>query len=194
MKREANINRKTNETDIVLKLGLDGGGKAEIATPYPFLDHLLGSFAKHGRFDLSLKASGDEQVGCHHIVEDIGICLGKAMDGCLGDKKGIQRFGFAIIPMDDSEITVSMDLGGRPYLRYNVDIVYEMIEGVETVIFKDFFEALCSNALINLHINKNVGLNSHHILEAMFKSFGIALNKATRVINPGEVPSTKGVL
>jgi len=194
MERKAILKRKTNETDIIIKFDLDGGGKSNISTPYAFFDHLLSSFTKHGRFDLDITAKGDTEVGCHHLVEDVGICLGNVLKTCMDNKKGIQRFGSAIVPMDDSEVTVSMDLGGRPYLRYNVDMAYEMLEGVETIIFKDFFEALVNNALINLHINKNVGLNPHHILEAIFKSFGIALHNATRISYPGEIPSTKGVL
>lgn len=194
MKRKANIQRKTKETDIKLGLDIDGSGKTDISIPYAFLGHMLESFAKHARFDMELKASGDTDVGCHHTIEDIGICLGKAINFALGDKEGIKRFGFAIIPMDDAQVTASVDLGGRPYLRYNVDMPYEMIEGVETLVFRDFFEAISYNALVNLHISKNAGLNPHHIIEAMFKSVGIALNEASRIVNPGEMPSTKGVL
>jgi len=194
MNRKEKINRKTTETSIELELNMDGTGKAEIKTPVPFLNHMLESFAKHGNFDLKIKASGDVNVDPHHLVEDIGICLGSTMAGCLKDKKGIRRFGFVILPMDEAEVTVSLDLGGRPYLRYNVDIANEKIENMDTVLIEDFFRALVNNSSINLHINKNVGLNSHHIIEAIFKAFGIALYNATRITGSNDIPSTKGLL
>ena len=194
MNRKEKINRKTTETSIELELNMDGTGKAEIKTPVPFLNHMLESFTKHGNFDLKIKASGDVNVDPHHLVEDIGICLGSTMAGCLKDKKGIRRFGFVILPMDEAEVTVSLDLGGRPYLRYNVDIANEKIENMDTVLIEDFFRALVNNSSINLHINKNVGLNSHHIIEAIFKAFGIALYNATRITGSNDIPSTKGLL
>ena len=194
MNRKEKINRKTTETSIELELNIDGTGKAEVRTPVPFLNHMLESFAKHGNFDLKIKASGDVGVDPHHLVEDIGICLGSTIAGCLKDKKGIRRFGFMILPMDEAEVTVSLDLGGRPYLRYNVDIANEKIENMDTVLIEDFFRALVNNSSINLHINKNVGLNSHHIIEAIFKAFGIALYNATRITGSNDIPSTKGLL
>ncbi len=194
MKRTREIKRKTKETEIKLELNLDGTGKADIDTPVPFLNHLLSSFAKHGNFDLKLKASGDVDVDPHHLVEDTGICMGLAISGCTEDKSGISRFGFAIIPMDESEVTVSLDLGGRSYLRYNVDILNEKIENLGIWLIEDFFTALVSNSSMNLHINKNVGINSHHILEAVFKAFGIALSNAIRVGMSRTIPSTKGLI
>lgn len=194
MSRASSIKRKTKETDITIDLDLDGSGSARVFTPYPFLDHVLESFAKHSGVDLDVQAQGDVEVGCHHLIEDIGICLGKALHTCLGDKKSIARFGFAIIPMDETEVTVSLDLGGRAYLRYDVDLVYELIEGFETVIIEDFFLALVSHGMITLHITKNAGLNSHHIIETVFKAFGIALKKAVSMDESRGVPSTKGVL
>jgi len=194
MKRKEKIIRKTKETSIKLEFNLDGNGNTEIKTPVPFFNHVIGSFAKHGSFDLKLIADGDIEVGCHHLIEDIGICLGKAIAGCLKDKKGIRRFAHIILPMDEAEITISMDIGGRAYLRYNVDLEYEKLENLETTIIKDFFRSLVNNSFINLHINKNVGLDSHHIIEAIFKAFGIALKSATRIAGTDNIPSTKGVI
>ena len=194
MDRKKKIRRKTKETDIKLELNLDGEGTFKIDTPVPFLDHLLSSFTKHGNFNLSIKASGDVNVDPHHLVEDLGICLGLAISGCTEDKLGINRFGFAIIPMDESEVTVSLDLGGRSYLRYNVEMLNEKIENLSTGLIQDFFIAVANNSSMNLHINKNVGINSHHILEAVFKAFGVALSQATRVPGNRSIPSTKGMI
>ncbi len=169
-------------------------GDSEINTPVPFLNHVLSSFARHGCFDLRIKATGDVEVDPHHLIEDIGICLGKAIAECIGDKKGINRFGFVIIPMDETEVTISLDLGGRPYLRYSVEILSEKIENMSTMLVRDFFKALADNSFMNLHINKNVGVNSHHIIEAVFKAFGIALKQAVRMGSGTSVPSTKGML
>jgi imidazoleglycerol-phosphate dehydratase len=193
MERKAKIERKTEETSIILRLDIDGKGDSDINTSIPFLDHVLESFAGHGKFDLYLKASGDIDVGSHHLVEDIGICLGKAIAGCLEDKKGIKRFGNITIPMDEAEISISMDIGGRAYLSYRVDMEYEILEGgLETSIIEDFFRALVSNSFINLHITKNAGLASHHIIEAVFKAFGLTLHQASRLTGGDLIPSTKG--
>jgi imidazoleglycerol-phosphate dehydratase len=194
MKRVSDIKRKTKETSIEIGLDLDGVGNAQISTPFHFFNHVLESFTKHAGIDLKVIAQGDIEVGCHHLVEDIGICIGKALHVCLGDKKSIERFGFAIIPMDETEITVSLDVSGRAYLRYDVDLAYEMIEGFETIIIEDFFHALVNNSFITLHIRKNVGLNSHHIIETVFKACGIALKKAVALNESKTIPSTKGVL
>jgi len=192
MERKKTIKRKTRETDILLELDLDGSGDSDIKTPVPFLNHMLASFSRHGRFDLRITAAGDIETDPHHLIEDIGICLGKAIGECTGDKKGINRFGFVIIPMDEAEVTISLDVGGRPFLRYSVDMLDEKIENMSTLLVEDFFRALSDNASINLHINKNAGVNSHHIIEAIFKSFGIALMNATRVTGGNSIPSTKG--
>jgi imidazoleglycerol-phosphate dehydratase len=194
MERKAKVIRKTKETDIKLEFNLDGSGTSDIETPVPFFNHMLESFTKHGNFDLKLIADGDVDTGCHHLVEDIGICLGKAIGESLADKEGIKRFGFMILPMDETEVTVSLDIGGRAYLRYNVDIEYEVLDGMETIIVEDFFRSLVSNSFVNLHINKNVGLNSHHIVEAVFKAFAIALRDASRKTKSGAIPSTKGLI
>ncbi|MBC7333514.1 MAG: imidazoleglycerol-phosphate dehydratase HisB [Actinobacteria bacterium] len=194
MERKAKIKRKTKETYIELEFNLEGSGFADIKTPFPFFNHVLESFVTHGNFDLVLSATGDVEVGCHHLVEDIGICLGSAISKCLEDKSGIERFGFVILPMDEAEVCLSLDISGRAYLRYNVIMDYELIEGIETSIVEDFFRALVDNCSITLHINKNVGINSHHIIEAIFKAFGIVLRIATRRTGASDVPSTKGVL
>jgi len=195
MKRKAKIERKTSETFIVLELGLDGNGNTGIDTSIPFLDHVLESFARHGRFDLLLKASGDTEIEKHHLVEDIGICLGKAIAKCLENKKGIKRFACIVVPMDEAEISISLDIGGRPYLSYRVDMEYENLEGgIETSIIEDFFRALVSNSFINLHITKNAGIASHHIIEAMFKAFGLILKDASRLTDSDFIPSTKGLI
>jgi len=194
MERKAKIDRKTKETDISLEFDLDGAGDADIDTSLPFFNHMLESFTRHGSFNMKLKASGDTEVDSHHLVEDAGICLGKAIFDSLKDRKGIKRFGSIILPMDDAEVSVSLDIGGRAYLRYDVDIEYEKLNGMETIIVEDFFRSLVSNSFINLHIRKNTGLNSHHIIEAIFKAFGIVLHDASRIIKSGSIPSTKGLI
>ena len=193
MERKAKIGRKTKETSIDLRLDIDGKGDADIKTSIPFLDHVLESFARHGRFDLYMRASGDTDIESHHLVEDIGICLGKAIGECLKDKRGIRRFGNITIPMDEAEISISMDIGGRAYLSYRVNMEYTVLEGgLETSIIEDFFQALTNNSIINLHITKNAGLASHHIIEAIFKAFGLTLYQASRLTGEDSVPSTKG--
>ncbi|NQT67128.1 MAG: imidazoleglycerol-phosphate dehydratase HisB [Actinobacteria bacterium] len=194
MKRKTKIIRKTKETNITLEFDLDGSGIADIETSVPFFNHILESFTRHGNFNMKLQASGDLKTGCHHLVEDVGICLGKAIFECLKNKKGIKRFGYILLPMDETEVTVSIDIGGRAYLRYNVDIEYEKLNGIETIVIEEFFKALVNNSFINLHINKNTGLNSHHIIEAIFKAFGIVLHDASRESGTGTVPSTKGLI
>ncbi|MBC8386867.1 MAG: imidazoleglycerol-phosphate dehydratase HisB [Actinobacteria bacterium] len=194
MKRKTKIIRKTKETDITLEFDLDGSGIADIETSVPFFNHILESFTRHGNFNMKLQASGDLEAGCHHLVEDVGICLGKAIFECLKNKKGVKRFGYILLPMDETEVTVSIDIGGRAYLRYNVDVEYEKLDGMETTVIEEFFRALVNNSFINLHINKNTGLNSHHIIEAIFKAFSIVLHDASRESGTGTIPSTKGLI
>ncbi|PIU28823.1 MAG: imidazoleglycerol-phosphate dehydratase HisB [Candidatus Hydromicrobium americanum] len=194
MKRKTKIIRKTKETNITLEFDLDGSGIADIETSVPFFNHILESFTRHGNFNMELQASGDLEAGCHHLVEDVGICLGKAIFECLKNKKGIKRFGYILLPMDETEVTVSIDIGGRAYLRYNVDVEYEKLDGMETILIEEFFRALVNNSFINLHINKNTGLNSHHIIEAIFKAFSIVLHDASRESGTGTIPSTKGLI
>jgi imidazoleglycerol-phosphate dehydratase len=195
MERKAKIERRTKETDIILELNMDGEGNSDIKTTIPFVDHVLESFTCHGKFNLYIKASGDTYVESHHLVEDIGICLGKAISECLEEKKGINRFGYVTIPMDEAEVSVSLDIGGRAFLSYRVEMEYEVLEGgLETSIIEDFFQALVSNSFINLHITKNCGIASHHIIEAVFKAFGMALRQASRITGDVSIPSTKGLI
>lgn len=194
MGRKAKIIRETKETRIELEFALEGSGKSDIDTQNGFLNHLLCSFAKHGKFDIKIKAKGDIETGTHHLVEDIGICLGKAINESLGDKKGIERFAFFILPMDEASVTVALDLGGRAFLNFDADIPYAVMEGFESIIVRDFFEALVSNSFINLHIKKNSGINPHHIIEAIFKAFGKTLFIASRKTGNDDIPSTKGML
>lgn len=190
--RESKTKRKTNETDIELKISLDGSGNTDINTGIAFFDHMLNSFAKHGSFDLSVKASGDLTVDDHHTVEDVGITLGNAVQKALGDKKGIERFGEARVPMDEALAAVAIDLGGRSYLAFGASFANQKIGGFNPQNTRHFFESLASNAGINAHLSVT-GENDHHKIEALFKAFGIALKRAAK-ISGTTVPSTKGVL
>lgn len=194
--RAATINRKTAETDIQLSLELDGSGKSTIDTGVGFLDHMLTLFAKHGRFDLDIKAIGDTYVDDHHTVEDIGIALGKAFAQALGEKKGIARFGFMILPMDEALILTAIDFSGRCYLSYDADIPAEQIGTFDTELAKEFWMAFARNAECTLHIKQLDGENSHHIIEGIFKTTAKAIRDAVKVDEAfaNDVPSTKGVL
>jgi imidazoleglycerol-phosphate dehydratase len=194
MGRNSTVERKTAETDIRIKLEIDGSGISVMDLPVPFLKHMLESFAKHGCFDIEIAASGDIENDPHHLVEDLGICLGKVFSECLGDRAGIRRFGFAVVPMDESEASVSIDIGGRPYLRYNVDILNEKIGNMSTMLVEDFFRAFSTSAMMNIHISKNSGINSHHIIEAVFKAFALALKAAAGSSGNRSIPSTKGLI
>lgn len=176
-KRIATIKRKTPETDIVVKVNLDGRGKYQIDTGIGFFNHMLELFSKHSLIDLSIKAKGDLNVDEHHTVEDVGICLGVAICKALGDKRGIERYGF-LLPMDESLIEVAVDLGGRPYLVWNVKFRQEKIGALPTELFEDFFRAVANNLRANIHINLRYGRNEHHIAEAIFKAFAKALKSA----------------
>ncbi len=195
MERKAFIERKTAETDISMTLELDGTGQADVKTGVGFLDHMLTGFAKHGYFDLSLKAAGDLEVDAHHTVEDCGIVLGNAIAKAAGDKKGISRFGYFILPMDEALILCSIDLCGRPYFSMDVSFHGEFAGDMDTQLVKEFFYAVSYSAGMNLHFKMLSGENDHHIIEAMFKAFGKALDAAT-AIEPRctDVPSTKGSL
>lgn len=194
-KRKANIIRKTTETNIKIELNLDGTGKARINTAIGFMDHMLVLWAKHGLFDLTLKAKGDLQVDYHHTVEDIGICLGTVLNKALGTKKGIRRFGSAVVPMDEALALVSLDISGRPYLCYDVKIKQKKIGKFSVDLIGEMFRAIVNKAGITLHIKSLSGKDPHHILEAVFKAFAKALTAAVS-INPRikDIPSTKGVL
>ena len=194
--RVSEINRKTYETDIALTLNLDGAGKSEIDTGCGFLDHMLTLFAKHGRFDLNVKCVGDTYVDDHHTVEDIGIALGDAFFGALGDKKGIIRYGNMILPMDEALILSAVDLSGRGHLEYDMDIPTEKVGTFDTQLVVEFFLAFVRNAKCTLHIKSLAGTNSHHIIEGAFKSVARSLKQAVSIDKEyeNEIPSTKGVL
>jgi imidazoleglycerol-phosphate dehydratase len=195
MARKAKVARKTTETDITLEIDLDRSAAGRIDTTIPFFNHMLELFARHGRFELTVEGTGDTQIDDHHLVEDLGICLGKALGQALGDKKGISRYGFASVPMDESLCRVDIDLSGRPYLVYNVKHEGHKIGDFEPTLVREFFKAFTDHSGVTLHINLEYGGNSHHIIEAVFKAFARALRKAVN-INPeiSGVLSTKGTL
>jgi imidazoleglycerol-phosphate dehydratase len=191
--RKTTVSRKTEETDITLELGLDGSGKYAISSSIPFLDHMLSLMAKHGLFDLKLKAHGDLEVDYHHTVEDIGICLGEAIRKALGDMKGVQRYGSAAVPMDETLAVATIDLSNRPYLVYNVNVHLEKVGTFDTTLVPEFFQAVTNHGGITLHLNVPYGKNSHHIIEAIFKAFGRALDEATMISSRfKDIMSTKG--
>lgn len=194
--RNAEINRATAETNISLALELDGTGKSDIKTGCGFLDHMLTLFASHGRFNLSVCCKGDVEVDYHHSVEDIGICLGKAFAIAIGDCKGIKRYGNMMLPMDESLVLCALDVSGRDYLAYGLDIKAEKIGDFDTELIEEFFLAFVRNANITLHIKQLDGKNAHHIAEAAFKAFARALRQAVEIDEKtqNEIPSTKGVL
>ncbi len=190
--REAKVTRKTNETDIEININLDGTGNTDINTGIPFFDHMLNSCSKHGKLDLMVKARGDLTVDDHHTIEDVGIALGSAIVKALGDKKGIERFADARVPMDEALATVAIDISGRSFLVFNAKFTSPTIGEFNAQNTRHFFESLASNAGINVHMDVT-GENDHHKAEALFKAFGIALRKAVKVTGSG-IPSTKGVL
>ncbi len=193
--RLAKIERKTNETDICLELNLDGSGKANLKTGIGFFDHMLDHIARHGHFDLSVLCRGDLHVDAHHSVEDVGICLGQALEQALGEKRGINRFGFASVPMEDALAQVSLDLCGRAFCMYQAQYGSKKIGEFDVELVEEFMRAISHNARMNLHIEVHYGANSHHIAEAIFKATGRALAHAVRIVDTGgAVPSTKGVL
>ena len=194
--RQTTINRKTGETDISLTLNLDGNGIAQINTGCGFLDHMLTLFTKHGSFDLSVNCNGDTNVDDHHTVEDIGICLGKAISEALGDKRGINRYGFFILPMDESLILSAVDFSGRGYLGYSMEIPTEKVGTFDTELVEEFWLGFIRNAECTLHIRQLAGTNSHHIIEGAFKSVGHSFRKACKIDSEfsQDVLSTKGVL
>ena len=194
--RTKEIIRKTAETDITLTLNIDGSGKADIATGVGFLDHMLTLFACHGRFDITLRASGDTFVDDHHTVEDVGICLGQAFAEALGDKAGLTRYGSMILPMDEALILSAVDLSGRSYLGFDLSIPAQKVGTFDTELVEEFFLAFTRNAGCNLHIKSLAGSNSHHIIEGAFKSVARSIRTALTV-DPslaGEIPSSKGML
>ena len=193
--RKAEISRKTSETDIKIRLCLDGSGQCSANTGIGFFDHMLNSFARHGLFDLTVDVHGDLEVDSHHTIEDTGIVLGEAIKKALGDKKGIKRFGYFILPMDESLVLASLDLSGRPFLNYQIPLTVERVGTMDTEMVREFFYAVSYSCGMNLHLKLLDGLNNHHIIEAAFKAFGKALDAAVsyddRITN---VLSTKGSL
>ena len=195
MGRTAEITRVTKETDIRLKLNLDGSGSASVQTGIGFFDHMLNSFARHGLFDLSVTCHGDLNVDCHHTIEDIGIALGTALKEALGDKAGLVRYGSCMLPMDETLALCAVDLGGRPYFVYDAAFAGQSCGGMDTQMAREFFYAVSYSAMMNLHLKVLYGENDHHKLEAMFKAFAKALDAATRRdARIDGVLSTKGTL
>ncbi len=195
MKRSACIDRKTSETQITLDICIDGSGSYTVDTPVAFFSHMLELFAKHGLFDLEVHAAGDVAVDFHHTVEDLGICLGQAVQQALGDKKNIFRYGEATVPMDEASAQVTLDISGRPFLVFSAPALQGKVGDFDSELVEEFFQAFVSNSAMTLHINASSGKNNHHIIEAVFKAFARALDKATQTDPraPG-IPSTKGSL
>ncbi len=191
--RKGEVVRETSETRIQMNLALDGQGISDVSTGLGFLDHMLELFARHGLFDLEVRCKGDLEVDAHHTVEDVGICLGLAVREALGSAKGIKRYGWVVLPMDEALATVALDLGGRPYLAISLPTLEGDIGGFAMELLPEFFQAFCNNAGANLHIRVDSGRNRHHIAEAIFKAFSKALDQAVSLDPRVQgVPSTKG--
>jgi imidazoleglycerol-phosphate dehydratase len=196
MTRRSELSRKTTETDILIRLNLDGTGKTDIDTGVGFFDHMLTAFARHGLFDLDVHAKGDLHIDAHHTVEDVGIVLGQALAHAIGEKRGITRFGQASVPMDEALVDAAIDLSGRAYLGWSVTFERPMLGTVDTQLFEEFFRAFTGNGLFTLHVRQLAGSNAHHVAEAAFKAAARALRAAV-AIDPrvgGAIPSTKGVI
>lgn len=194
--RQAQVNRKTNETDIALRVDLDGKGEARIDTGIGFFDHMLNHLARHGLFDLDIKATGDLHIDPHHTVEDVGICLGKAFLEAVGTPKGIRRYGHAVIPMDEALAEVAVDFSGRPFLVFNADLPKGSLGGFDVELAEEFMQAFAINSRITLHVNLRYGKNTHHCVEGIFKALAQAMRRAleTDPRNSEAIPSTKGML
>jgi imidazoleglycerol-phosphate dehydratase len=191
--RTSQIHRTTGETDVQLKLDLDGSGEGVRETGVGFFDHLLDALARHGALDLDVLAQGDLQTGPHHTVEDTGIVLGQAIDEALGDRAGIRRFGHAVLPMDEARAACAIDLSGRPFTSFEASFPAERVGDFDTDLAEEFFRAVANGAKLTLHLRVEAGTNSHHMVEVAFKAFGRALRQAVEV-EGGGVPSTKGLL
>ncbi len=192
--RKGTVERKTKETSVSLHIALDGQGDCRAKTGIGFLDHMLDLVARHAGFDLGVEARGDLHVDDHHLVEDVGIVLGEALKQALGAKEGISRYGWAVVPMDESLVMCAVDLGGRPYLHYGLELPAKRVRKFETELIEEFYRAVANSARMNLHLRQLAGRNTHHIIEASFKAFARALAQAVAVSGHGAVPSTKGVL
>lgn len=191
--RTGEVHRRTGETDVRVRLDLDGSGEVEIGTGVAFLDHMLTLLARHGRLDLLVRATGDTEIDDHHITEDVGIVLGQALRAALGDKRGVARYGWAYAPMDEALVRTALDLSGRPYCVYEVPVPAQKVGTFDTELVSHFFQSLAYAALLTLHVDRIRGDNAHHILEAAFKSVALALHAATRIVHD-DIPSTKGTL
>jgi imidazoleglycerol-phosphate dehydratase len=193
--RSADISRRTKETDIELSLALDGDGSGTRATGVGFFDHLLDAVARHGRLDLDVKVDGDLETGPHHTVEDTGLVLGQAIDEALGDRGGIRRYGYAVVPMDEARASCAIDVSGRPFTAFEADLPAEAIADFDSDLAEEFFRAVANTAKLTLHVTVERGTNTHHMVEAAFKAFARALREAVS-IDPDEtgIPSTKGLL
>jgi imidazoleglycerol-phosphate dehydratase len=194
--RKSSVKRYTKETQIDIELALDGSGNGDISTGIPFLDHMLVLFSRHGFFDLSIKAEGDIQIDYHHLVEDMGISLGQAFKEALGDKSGIRRYGFFVLPMDETLVTVSLDLSNRGFLVYDASPPVSLVRDFSIQLFKEFFQAFANEVACNLHVRLEHGTEPHHVAEATFKGFAKAMDQATQIEIrlEGTIPSTKGTL
>jgi imidazoleglycerol-phosphate dehydratase len=195
MTRAADIERTTGETSVRLSLALDGTGAGTRRTGVGFLDHMLDLLARHGRLDLEVAADGDLETGAHHTVEDVGIALGQALDAALGDRAGIVRYGYAVVPMDEARAACAIDVSGRPLMAFAADLPPGAIGNFDHELAEEFFRAVASNARLTLHLGQEAGTNAHHVVEALFKAFARALRAAV-ALDPTEtgVPSTKGTL
>jgi imidazoleglycerol-phosphate dehydratase len=191
--RTASKSRKTKETDIQVRLNLDGNGQCNVATGIPFFDHMLAQIARHGHFDLEINAKGDLEIDGHHTVEDVGLVFGEALREALGDRRGISRFGHAYVPLDEALTRVVIDLSGRPYLVYRVEFKTARVGDLQTELVEEFLKAFVQEGRFNLHVENLYGRNQHHIAETIFKATARALHLATRVEH-ADIPSTKGVL
>ena len=195
MQRKAHVSRKTAETKIELELTLDGEGKYALKTGLPFFEHMLSQVAYHGSFDLEISASGDLGTGYHHLVEDLGLCLGQALREALGEKKGIKRYAHSLLPMDEALILVALDLSGRPYLNYDFQLPPGNIGGLDGELVEEFLRSFANEGKLTMHVKQLDGQNKHHLVEALFKALGRALKEAVEITgSDGVVPSTKGVL
>ena len=194
--RKSSVKRYTKETQIDIELALDGSGNGDISTGIPFLDHMLILFSRHGFFDLSIKAEGDIQIDYHHLVEDMGISLGQAFKEALGDKSGIRRYGFFVLPMDETLVTVSLDLSNRGFLVYDASTPVSLVRDFNIQLFKEFFQVFANEVACNLHVRLEHGTEPHHVAEATFKGFAKAMDQATQIEIrlEGTIPSTKGTL
>jgi imidazoleglycerol-phosphate dehydratase len=194
-KRQVEIRRKTRETQIALKLNLDGSGSCRLKTGMPFAEHMLDCLCRQALFDLEIKAQGDLKVDYHHLVEDLGLCLGEALAKAVGDKGGIRRYGWALAPLDEARVEASLDLSGRPYLLYDLKLENKRVKDFDVQLLEEFLRAFCDRARLTLHLSQGAGKNNHHILEAAFKALGLALRQACELDSRRKgVASTKGTL